>query len=77
MPSCGTRYTCPLTSTLGKTLCLGQTLAYSEMRVAITVLLSRYRVRFAAAEDALRVERDMGDHFTLAPGQMNLIFERR
>jgi len=62
---------------LGRYTCIGKNLALSEIRVVTSLLVSKYHIRFASNDDGSRVERDMKDQFTAAPGQLDLMFELR
>jgi cytochrome P450 len=61
----------------GAYYCIGKNLAYMEIQYAISSLVSKYDVRFAPGETGKRVVDDMVDQFTAAPGQLQLVFDRR
>ena len=69
---------------------MGKNLALAELRFVTALLARKYRVRFvpsAGKEQSgtsgpggewwRRVETKMRDQFTAAPGQLELVFEKR
>jgi len=48
-----------------------------ELRFVTALLVQKYRIRFAPGEDGRRMERDLRDQFTAAPGELRLSFEVR
>lgn len=62
---------------LGRRVCVGKNLALTQIRLVATILLSRYRVRFAPGETGEAVERDMRDQLTAQPGRYAVVFEPR
>lgn len=61
----------------GRYSCVGKQLALAELRFVTALLVGKYYVRFAPGEDGGRVERDMKDQFTAAPGRLRLVFRAR
>ncbi|CEJ59403.1 hypothetical protein PMG11_08028 [Penicillium brasilianum] len=62
---------------VGRRVCVGKNLALTQIRLVATILLSRYRVRFAPGETGEAVERDMRDQLTAQPGRYAVVFEPR
>ncbi|KAI4144932.1 MAG: hypothetical protein L6R39_003984 [Caloplaca ligustica] len=56
---------------------LGQNIALSELRLLTALLASRYDINFAAGDNGESCVDDMLDHFTAAPGQLDLVFSKR
>ena len=46
-----------------------------EIHLIIAMLVSKYTVSFAPADDGSRVWGDMKNHFTALPAQLDLVFE--
>ncbi|OJK01623.1 hypothetical protein ASPACDRAFT_26755 [Aspergillus aculeatus ATCC 16872] len=64
----------------GRYTCLGKELAMSELQLVTASLISNYRLAFPVGWDESRikkVEDDLRDQFTAAPGQLELLFIRR
>ncbi|KAF4629298.1 hypothetical protein G7Y89_g8848 [Cudoniella acicularis] len=59
----------------GRYSCVGKNLAMGELRLVTALLVKKYRIRLASGEDGKRVEEDLRDQFTAAPGELNLSFE--
>ena len=64
-------------SYLGRYSCVGKNLALLEIRYVTAVLVTKYHISFAPGEDGSRVEKDMKDQFTAAPGKLELRFRKR
>ncbi|KAJ5291528.1 cytochrome P450 [Penicillium angulare] len=62
---------------VGRRACVGKNLALTQIRLVVTILLSRYIVRFAPGETGEAVERDMRDQLTAQPGRYEVVFEPR
>ncbi|KAF3389060.1 hypothetical protein F1880_003177 [Penicillium rolfsii] len=62
---------------VGRRVCVGKNLALTQIRLVATILLTRYRVRFAPGETGEAVERDMRDQLTAQPGRYAVVFEPR
>lgn len=61
----------------GRYSCVGKGLALAELRYITCLLLRNYTVKFALGQVVSRVEQDMKDQFTSAPGKLKLIFIAR
>jgi cytochrome P450 len=61
----------------GRTSCVGQGLATTQIRLALASLVKKFRVRFLPGEDGREVVRDMKDQLTAQPGMLKLMFELR
>ena len=61
----------------GRYSCVGKNLALAELRYVTALLVGKYIIEFAPREDGSRVEGNMKDQFTAAPGALNLIFKAR
>lgn len=56
--------------------CIGKQLALMELRTVVTLLVLNFNVRFAPGEDGSGLFRDAKDQFTMALGDLKLIFEK-
>lgn len=61
----------------GRENCIGQKLAYVELRAVLALLASKYDFKFASQNTAENVINDTKDAFSIVPGPLDLIFERR
>lgn len=59
---------------MGPMGCIGRNLARMELRTLTAQLLLRYNVSLAPGEDGTRLMTKTKDHFTVAPGQLDLVF---
>nr|POE87438.1 tryprostatin b 6-hydroxylase [Quercus suber] len=57
--------------------CIGKNLALTEIRTLTAKLLLKYEVAFAPKEDGRRLLFETLDHFTLSPGDLELVFRER
>lgn len=62
---------------LGRYNCIGKNLALAELRFVTALLVKKYDVGFAEGEDGRRVDGDLIDRFTAAPGRLRLVFTER
>jgi len=60
---------------LGVYGCIGKQLAYMEIRTVITLLVLNFDIRFGPGDDGSELIRDTKDIFTLALGDLFLVFE--
>ena len=56
--------------------CIGKNLAMMELRKLTTRLVNEFEVGFAPNEDGKRIMNETVDHFTIAPGQLDLVFKK-
>jgi len=63
----------------GRHACIGKSLALSELRYVTALLASKYDISFAPDDKdyGRRVEGDMRDRFTAAPGELRVVFRPR
>lgn len=63
----------------GRHNCIGKSLALSELRYVTALLASKYDISFAPDDNdyGRRVEGDMKDRFTAAPGELRVVFRPR
>ncbi|KAI8626128.1 cytochrome P450 monooxygenase-like protein [Xylariaceae sp. FL1651] len=61
----------------GARLCLGKSMAYSELRLVTAILLKNYDVSFAPGYDEETMWRDMKDQVTCQPGEVLCVFKPR
>ncbi|MCJ1421897.1 hypothetical protein MMC32_008264 [Xylographa parallela] len=61
----------------GRYSCVGKNLALAELRYVTALVVGKYSIEFAPGEDGGRVEGNMKDQFTAAPGTLNLVFKTR
>ncbi|KAF2202990.1 cytochrome P450 [Delitschia confertaspora ATCC 74209] len=60
---------------IGRHTCPGKRLGLIETRIATAMLLKEYKVCLAPGEgNETRVENDMTDNFTMAPGDLEVVF---
>ncbi|KAK5108900.1 hypothetical protein LTR62_007702 [Meristemomyces frigidus] len=59
---------------MGPYNCIGKNLAYVEMRTLTAQLLLNFDVKLAPGEDGERLRTKTKDHFTVTPGQLDLVF---
>lgn len=62
---------------LGRYNCVGKSLAMSETRYVIALLIKRFCVEFADKDRGQGLFSDMRDQFTAAPGRLDLKFLHR
>lgn len=65
-----------LTENQGPYGCIGKQLAYMEMRTVITLLVLNYKISFAPGEDGEKFYEKTVDMFTMALGELKLVFEK-
>ena len=56
---------------------MGRAMALAELRVVISLLVSKYTINFPDGFDVTKVEGDMQDQFTAYPGALELAFGKR
>ncbi|CRG88390.1 hypothetical protein PISL3812_05420 [Talaromyces islandicus] len=61
----------------GRYSCVGKNLAMAELRYVTAILVKKYTVRFAPGQSIEKVEAEMRDQFTAAPGDLKLLFTPR
>ncbi|KUI57709.1 Tryprostatin B 6-hydroxylase [Cytospora mali] len=61
----------------GRHSCPGKNLGLMEVRLCLSMLLSRFDISYAAGEDGSHVWSDMTDSFTANPGALRLTFTAR
>ncbi|KAI1386119.1 cytochrome P450 [Hypoxylon trugodes] len=61
----------------GRFNCVGKSLAMSEMRFVIALLVKRFKVEFAGGDRGEKLFADLRDQFTAAPGRLDLRFRVR
>ncbi|KAK3670954.1 hypothetical protein LTR78_009232 [Recurvomyces mirabilis] len=59
---------------MGPYNCIGKNLAYVEMRTLTAQLVLNFDVKLAPGEDGTRLLTKTKDHFTVSPGQLDLVF---
>ncbi|KAK1058016.1 hypothetical protein LTR12_000027 [Friedmanniomyces endolithicus] len=52
----------------------GYVVAYLELRTVVTRIILEFDVAFAPGEDGSRILTQTRDHFTVTPGELNLVF---
>lgn len=57
--------------------CIGKNLAYMQVRTLTARILLDFDVAFAPGEDGSRILTKTKDHFTVDPGQLDLVFTPR
>lgn len=57
--------------------CIGKNLAYMEVRLLTTHLITKFDVALAPGEDGYNLLMRSVDHFTMGLGPLNLVFTRR
>lgn len=65
----------PIDEETGRYSCVGKNLAMGELRFVTALLVKKYHIELAPSEDGKRVEADLRDQFTTAPGELKLSFE--
>ena len=63
--------------TIGRHSCPGKSLGLMEVRLCLSMILSRFHVGYAAGESGKQVWGDMTDSFTANPGPLLLTFTAR
>lgn len=61
-------------SLIGRWNCVGKHLGLAELRYITALLLTKYDFKAADPTQLHRVETDLKDTFTAAPGRLELIF---
>lgn len=61
----------------GRFNCVGKTLAMTEMRFVISLLVRKFEVTFEAGKQGERLFSDLKDQFTASPGRLDLNFKNR
>lgn len=61
----------------GRFSCVGKVLAMSEMRFVIALLIKKFHVEFAGADEGAELFAGLKDQFTAAPGRLDLKFSHR
>lgn len=54
--------------------CIGKSLAMMELRTVTANLVTKFDISLAPKEDGNRLLYETVDHFTVAPGQLDLVF---
>ncbi|KAI1351961.1 cytochrome P450 [Xylaria sp. FL0043] len=62
---------------LGRYGCIGKTLAMTEMRLVITILLKKFRIEFQESDSGETLFAELKDNFTFDPGSLHLKFIMR
>ncbi len=62
------------TFSLGPAACVGKQLALFELRIIVTVVVTRFIFAFAEGYDGREVPEQTTDHFANTSGPLNLIF---
>ena len=57
--------------------CIGKNLAYMQIRTLTARILLEFDVGFAPGEDGSGILTQTKDHFTVDPGQLDLVFTPR
>ncbi|ETS74340.1 hypothetical protein PFICI_14206 [Pestalotiopsis fici W106-1] len=60
---------------VGNRMCVGKSMAYTELRFVIAMVLRDYNVDFAPGYDPETMWRDMKDQVTAQPGKVMCVFE--
>ena len=61
----------------GPTICAGKNFALLEMRMAVSVILSRFDLKLDPSYNPQKWYEDMNDHFSMAKGPMPTILSPR
>ncbi|KAI1383021.1 cytochrome P450 monooxygenase-like protein [Hypoxylon trugodes] len=61
----------------GSRQCVGRSVAYSELRLVVAILLKDYHIEFAPGYDPMTMWRDMKDQVTAQPGDVMCLFKPR
>ncbi|KAK4565839.1 hypothetical protein LTR86_003688 [Recurvomyces mirabilis] len=61
---------------MGPMGCIGKNLALTELRTLTARLVAGYDVSFARGEDGKRIMTETLDHFTVDPGDLDLVFTK-
>ncbi|KAF4630617.1 hypothetical protein G7Y89_g7519 [Cudoniella acicularis] len=61
----------------GRHSCPGKNLGLMEVRLCLSILISRFDIAFAPGESGTDVFMDMTDSFTANPGALNIMFSER
>ncbi|KAJ2989844.1 hypothetical protein NUW58_g3261 [Xylaria curta] len=61
----------------GKFGCIGKSLAMSEMRLVIALLVTKFKISFSENEKGETFLTELRDQFTFAPGELKLMFSIR
>ncbi|TKA73897.1 hypothetical protein B0A55_03788 [Friedmanniomyces simplex] len=59
---------------IGPYSCIGKGLAYLELRTVVAQIVLNFDVAFAPGEDGKRLLTQTKDHFTVTPGELDLVF---
>ena len=61
---------------MGPMGCIGKNLALTELRTLTARLVKDFDVSFAKGEDGKRILTETLDHFTVDPGDLELVFTK-
>jgi len=61
---------------MGPMGCIGKNLALTELRTLTARLVTGFDVKFAKGEDGKRIMTETLDHFTVDPGDLELVFTK-
>ncbi|KAL8657044.1 MAG: hypothetical protein Q9226_002308 [Calogaya cf. arnoldii] len=61
----------------GRSSCVGQGLATTQLRLVLAAIVKKFHVRFLPGDDGSSAVRDMKDQLTAKPGKLRLMFEPR
>ena len=62
---------------VGPTICAGKNFALLEMRMAVSVIVSRFDLKLDPSYNPQKWYEDMSDHFSMAKGPMPAIITPR
>ena len=62
---------------VGPTSCAGKTLAWLEMRIAVSVIVSRFDLKLDPSYNPKRWYEDIGDYFLMGKGPLPTILSPR
>ena len=60
---------------MGPMGCIGKSLAMMELRVVTAKLVTKFDLSLAPGEDGKRIMYKTKDHFTVDPGDLEIIFK--
>ncbi|KAL8747752.1 MAG: hypothetical protein Q9190_000410 [Brigantiaea leucoxantha] len=62
---------------MGRYNCIGKTIALTQLRSVLALLVTRFDVRLAPGEEGVKVWKDLKDQFNSHPGKLRLVFTLR
>ena len=62
---------------VGPTVCAGKNLAWLEMRMAVSVIISRFDLKLDSSYDPQKWLEDMGDYFVMIKGSLPTLLSPR